>query len=312
MKHKFKYCISLAVLLVIATTGCSKNQISESKKIGTSNKIGVVVSFNPMKEFVESIGKDKVNVEMVVTPGLEPHDFEPKVKDIKNISDAKIFVYNGLGMEPWAIKTLKSTSNENLIIVEASKGIDLIKSDDKADGKENGDNDPHTWLSLKGAEKSAENIKDALIKVDPSSKDFYEENYKEFYDSLEKLYNEYKNKFSTIKNKNFVTGHAAFAYLCREYNLNQKSVEGVFAEGEPSAKNIKELIDYSKKNNIKTIFTEELVSPKVAETLAREIGGTNEKIYTLENKEDNKNYLESMKSNLEKIYLSYPNSKLIY
>lgn len=160
------------------------------------------------------------------------------------------------------------------------------------------------WLSLKGAEIEAKNVKNALIKADPVNKDFYEANYQTFYNQLETLYQEYNQKFQSVKSKNFVTGHAAFAYLARDFGLKQSSVEDVFAAGEPSAKKLKELTDYCKTNHIKTIFVEDMVSPKVSETLANEVGAKAEKIYTLESKEENKDYLQSMRDNLEKIYQS--------
>ena len=118
------------------------------------------------------------------------------------------------------------------------------------------------------------------------------------------MYKEYDNKFKTVSRKDFVTGHAAFAYLARDFGLKQNSVEDVFAEGEPSAKKLKELTDYCKAEKINTIFVEDMVSPKVSETLAKEVGAKAVKIYTLESKEDGKTYIQSMQSNLEKIYAS--------
>ena len=183
---------------------------------------------------------------------------------------------------------------------------DLLQSkiQDPDEIKEHGQYDPHYWLSLKGAENGAKNIKDALVKIDPANKSKYESNYSSFYSRLEKLFKDYKAKFNSVKKKNIVTGHAAFAYFSRDFGLVQNSVEDTFAEGEPSAKKLAELIDYCKKNNVKTIFVEDMVSPKVSETLAKEVGAKAVQIYTIESKEDNKDYLQSMKDNLDKIYNS--------
>jgi zinc transport system substrate-binding protein len=232
---------------------------------------------------------------------------------------AKVFVYNGLDMESWVGKTLESISNKELIVVESSKGAELIKNthdeehhdgeeheeDEKhEDEHEHGEYDPHLWLSLKEAKVQTKNIRDALVQADSINKDFYEKNYEEFAKKLDELYNEYKKKFDTVQSKYFITGHAAFGYLCRDFGLEQKSVEDVFAEGEPTPQKLKGLADFSKKNNIKTIFMEELASPKVSETLAREVGAKVEKIYTIESREDNKDYIQSMRDNLEKVYNS--------
>ncbi|WP_368491172.1 metal ABC transporter substrate-binding protein [Clostridium sp. BJN0013] len=283
--------------------GCS-SKTAETTNTNSQSKIKVVVSFNAMKEFASAIGKDKIAITTIVPNGTEPHDFEPTTESLKNLSNANVFIYNGLGMESWTDKILKSIDNKNLVVVNASKDSNPIKNTDAEEIKEHGEYDPHIWISLKGAEVESKNIKDALVKVDPSNKEFYEKNYDEFSKQLKDLHNEYTKKFETVKNKNFVTGHAAFAYLCRDYGLNQNSVENIFAEGEPSTKKLKELIDYCKQDKITTIFMEDMVSPKVSTTLANEIGAKVEKIYTLESKEDNKNYIESMKNNLEIIYTS--------
>jgi zinc transport system substrate-binding protein len=303
-----KKIVTLVFIIAIALTsllGCSTNQKERSTiSTGDSDKIKVVVSFNPLREFAMAVGKDKIEVVTMVPEGVEPHDFEPKAKDLMQLSEAKIFVYNGLGMESWVDKSLSSIDNKKLNVVDASKGSNLIKNISEDEIKEHGQYDPHIWLSLKEAQGETKNIKDALIKVDEKNKDYYEKNYEEFINSLDKLYTDYKGKFENLQNKSFVTGHAAFGYLCRDFGLNQQSVEGVFAEGEPTAAKLKELVDYSKKNNVKTIFVEELASPKVSETLATEVNAKVQKIYTIECREDNKTYLDAMKENLENIYSS--------
>lgn len=289
----------LAAISVVSLIGCTRKQNLEDKtavSVNSGGKLNVVVSFNPVRELTQAVGGDKVNISVVVPEGTEPHDFEPKPRDMENISKADVFIYNGLDMEAWADKTLSVLDNKKLVVVNASKNINVIKT--------NGQSDPHIWLSLKNAEIEAQNILEALNKADPSNKEYYEKNYKTFSDKLAALDDEYTGKFKNLQNKNFVTGHAAFAYLCRDYNLKQNSVEDVFAEGEPTPKKLKDLVDYCKENNIKVIFMEELASPKVSETLAQEVGATVKKIYTIESKEDNKDYLQSMKENLEMIYNS--------
>lgn len=306
----YKKITSILVLIctLVTLSACGNGSVSSGNNSvaqkEAQGKIQVVVSFNPMREFVEAVGKDKVEVKTIIPNGTEPHEFEPKPKDLENLNKAKIFVYNGFGMESWVDKSVKAADNKELVVVEAAKGFDAIKSTDEEEIKEHGQNDPHVWISLKGAEFEAKNIKEALVKVDSSNKDYYEKNYKDFSTKLSSLQDDYKKKFDTVTNKNFVTGHAAFAYLCRDFGLKQNSVEDVFAEGEPTTKKMEELIKYCKENKIKTIFVEDMVSPKVSETLAKEVGAKVEKIYTIENKEDNKDYIQSMKDNLELIYNS--------
>lgn len=300
LTRKKIFVIIMTIVLIFSFTSCN-NTNSENKNQG---KIQVIVSFNPLKEFTKAIGKDKVSIKVIIPDGVEPHDYEPKAKDLEVLSNGRIFVYNGLGMESWAEKTIESVDNKNLIVVDSSKGIKRIKSGSEDEIKEHGQYDPHIWLSLTEAQKQCKNIEEALIKADIKNKDYYVKNYTEYVKSLQNLYDEYKDKFSKVQNKNFVTGHAAFAYFCRDFSLKQNSIEDVFAEGEPSAKKMKELVDYCKDNSIKTIFTEELVSPKVSETLANEVGAKAQKIHTVESGEKNKTYIDLMKENLEEVYQS--------
>jgi zinc transport system substrate-binding protein len=297
----------LSACIIGTLAGCSKATIAtekaENNEQNAQSKLQVVVSFNPLKEFAKAVGKDKIEVKTVIPEGVEPHDFEPKIKDMENISKATLFVYTGFGMESWIEKTLTAIDNKNLVVVDSSTGINPIKNQGE-EIQEHGQFDPHIWLSLREAKVQTKNIKDALVKADGKNKDFYEKNYKEFAKELDKLYNEYKVKFDGVKNKNFVTGHAAFGYLCRDFGLVQNSVEDVFSEGEPTPQKLKELIDLSKKDKIKVIFMEELASPRVSETLAKNVGADVQRIHTIESNEENKTYIQSMGENLSNIYNS--------
>ena len=298
----------LSICIIGTLVGCTKST-SDTKDATTSSqessnsKLKVVVTFNPLKEFAEAIGKDKIEVTTIVPEGVEPHDFEPKIKDMENISKSTLFVYSGFGMETWVDKTLEAVDNKNLVVVNSSQGIEPIKNQGE-EIEEHGQYDPHIWLGLKEAKIQAKNIKDALVKADKKNESFYEKNYQVFSSELDKLYSEYKIKFDGVANKNFVTGHAAFGYLCRDFGLKQNSVEDVFAGGEPTPQKLKKIVELSKKNKIKVIFMEELASPRVSETLAKEVGATVKKIYTIESNEDNKTYINSMEENLLNIYNS--------
>lgn len=282
----------LAILMSIMLMGCSGNTQSASKT-NEDGKLKVTVSIYPLKEFTEKIAGDKVDITCMVPDNVEPHDYEPKTKDFKTLTESNVFVYNGLGMESWVDKVSDSVKDKNIIMVDSSENIETRKEEDAVD--------PHIWLSLKNAEIQSENIKNALVKADEKNKDYYEDNYKNFKEELEKLYDEYNPKFNSLEKKSFVTGHAAFGYLCRDFGLNQKSVENLFAEGEPTPKQLEELVNYCRENNIKTVFSESLASPKVSETLASEVGADVVPILTLESKEDDKDYLEAMRYNFEVI-----------
>lgn len=292
----------LATLMGIMLIGCGNK--TESKPQETANdKLSVMVSIYPLKEFADKIGGDKVNVTCLVPDNMEPHDYEPKTKDFENLTKSNVFIYNGLGMESWVDQVNETIKGKDVVVVNSSEGVEPRKEGDATD--------PHIWLSLKNAEIQSENIKNTFVKLDEKNKDYYEDNYNKFKEELESLYNEYQPKFTEIDKKDFITGHAAFGYLCRDFGLTQKSVENLFGEGEPTPKQLEDLVNFCKENNIKTVFSESLASPKVSETLASEVGAKVVPIMTLESKEDDKGYLEAMKYNLEEIYkcLSEESSK---
>ena len=292
--------LSLCLFIVAAFSACSENGGKQESTVNDS-KVKVSVTFDAMKEFVQAVGGDKVEISAIIPDGTEPHDFEPKAKDLEGLSTAQIFVYNGFGMESWVGDAIKAVNNKNLITVEASKGAAPIENTGQEEIKEHGQYDPHLWLSLKGAEIGSGNIRDALIEASPPDKAYFQKNYDNFVKELDNLYSEYNTRFQSNTNKSFVTGHAAFAYLCRDFGLNQNSVEDVFAEGEPSAQKLTELVDYCKENHVGTIFVEDMVSPAVSQTLANEVGAKVEAIHTIESGEDNMTYLDRMKDNLAKI-----------
>lgn len=310
MKKKIVGVI-LILGIIFSFSGCvSKSNENDGEKL----RVGVTI--NPLKDFTEAIGGDKVEVFSIIPDGSDAHSFDPKPKDLKDLINTNMFVYNGLGMEEWIDSVLNTVEGKDIKIVEASNGIKPIsiseedhehEEGDEDHGHEHGGNDPHMWLSLSDATKQAENIKNSLVEMDPENKDYYESNYEKLKQDFANLQNEYKSNFQEITNKDFVTGHAAFAYLCRDFGLTQKSIADVFGEGELTPKNLETLINYCKENNVKVIFSESTASAKESETLAREVGAKVEKIYSLETKEDDKSYLEGMKYNLETIYNSLKN-----
>ncbi|MDU4848239.1 metal ABC transporter solute-binding protein, Zn/Mn family [Clostridium sp.] len=308
--------IFLGVLLGLIGSmiiGCGQSNDKNAVK-NEETKPSITVSIFPLKEFAEEIAGDKVDINCLVPNNMEPHDYEPKTKDFEKLINSDAFIYNGLGLEEWVEKVNEVIKNEDVPIVDSSKNVDSITIEDENHEEEhNHDNeeehdhehgaiDPHSWLSLKEAQVQSEAIKDTLIEIDPENKAYYEQNYNEFKQKLDDLYNKYNEKFQTLQNKNFITGHAAFGYLCRDFGLEQKSVENVFGEGEPTPKQLENLVNFCKENNITTIFSESLASPKVSETLAAEVGAKVIPIYTLESQEDNKSYLEAMEYNLNQIY----------
>lgn len=286
-------------LCVISLAGCGP-----AADVPDDGKLKVAVTFDALKEFTQAVGGDKVDVYTLIPDGTEPHEFQPTTQTIKHLGKSQLFVYSGLGMEPWAPKVVEAAKNTALHTVNASQGVTPIALTDKEDIKEHGAYDPHIWLSLVNAQIEVSNIAAALAEADPANADYYRNNAGNYKKQLQSLQDEYARKFASVPRKDFVTGHAAFAYLCRDFGLTQHSVESVFSSGEPSARQLARLADYCRANDVRTIFVEDMVSPKTSETLAREVGARVETIHTIETSEDDESYLDRMRDNLEKIYAS--------
>lgn len=234
-----------------------------------------VASFYPMADFVQKIGGDRVRVTTMVPSGTEPHDWEPSPADIVTLERAKIFVYNGAGMEHWVDDVLNSLGNTGLAAVEASKGVALP-------GEGAGENDPHVWLDPMNAKIEMANIRDALIQADPAGKDAYEANYAKYASDLDALDAEYRAALSGFTNRDVVVAHAAYGYLCKAYGLNQVAIEGLTPDSEPDPARVAEIIDFAKQHALKVIFFEELTSPRVAESIASAVGAKTSVLSPLE------------------------------
>lgn len=279
----------------LAMTGCSDNGKTQTG-FKEPDKISVVTTIYPMYDFVTNIAGDKAEVINLVPAGMEPHDFELSTGDMQLIEQADIFIYNGSGMENFVDKTLDVISNKDLITVEASKKVEKLEA--------HGHTDPHTWLSIENAIIEAEQIKDAFVKADSENAEYYETNFKIYKEKLEALKADYEKELTGLSKDTIVVAHEAYGYLCKEYGLKQEAVEGLTAESEPDSARMKEIIDFCKENDIKVIFFEELVSPKVSKTIADEVGAEALVLnpiggLTAEQKEQNLDYIGLMRENLE-------------
>ncbi|MEC1476843.1 metal ABC transporter substrate-binding protein [Bacillus haynesii] len=292
--------------------GCSGNE--EKQANGSSSdhqKLQVTTTFYPMYEFTKQIAGDKADVDLLIPSTVEPHEWDPSPKDVQKIGESDVLVYNSPYMETWEPSIEKSVGKNGPAFVKASKGIELMKGtgEEEEEHEESGHEhtyDPHVWLSPVLAQQEVKNITKALEKADPDNKDYYEKNRDAFLQKLQDLDQEYKSTLKDVPNKELITQHAAFGYLTKQYGLTQVPIAGLSPEQEPSAAKLAELKKFAQKHHIKTIFFEELASPKVAKTLADEIGAKTEVLHTLEglSKEEQKqglDYIDLMKNNLKQL-----------
>ncbi|MCC3378250.1 metal ABC transporter substrate-binding protein [Paenibacillus farraposensis] len=319
MNTWFKKSFVLSAGLALILSGCgtpSDNAPTNDSQTGpgttqSGNKLNVVTTFYPMYEFTRQVAGDHANVTALIPAGAEPHDWEPSAKDMAQVKDADVFVYNGI-VEGWAEQALSSAPSDKRVVVEASKGLQLMEGTaeegEEAHAEEGHDHDhvmdPHVWLDPVLAQKEVESIEAGLVEADPANKADYEKNAAAYIAKLKELDTAFKTGLKDAKRKDFITQHAAFGYLAKQYGLTQVPIAGLSPEQEPTPDKLAGIIKFSKENNVKTIFFETLVDPKVAQTVSTEIGAKTDVLNPLEGltDEDMKNnldYLGVMKNNLE-------------
>jgi len=236
------------------------------EKVAGEKKLKVVTSLFPLYDFARNIGKEKTDVTLLLPPGVEPHSFEPRPGDILKINEADIFIYTGRFMEPWVEDILKGIGSQGPLIIDSSKVIRLTE--------EAGKRDPHIWLDFSNAKKMVVNILDGFLRRDLSNKGFYLKNAEEYKKKLDELDKKFKDSLSSCKKDTIIHGgHFAFGYLAKRYNLKYISAyKGFSPDAEPTPGSLIELSKKLKEHDIKYIFYEELISPKVSEAIARETG----------------------------------------
>ncbi|WP_336780176.1 metal ABC transporter substrate-binding protein [Paenibacillus illinoisensis] len=364
MKFSKKSAMGLLFSLTLIVAGCGQTKpasdsdaASTSTPAATEKKLNVQVSFYPMYEFTKNVAGDLADVHTLVPAGMEPHDWEPTPQDIASIETADVLVYNGAGMESWIDQVKDSLSNDKLVQVEASKGIDLLEGledghhhgessadehdHDHADeatteehdhehgeeaaaeehdhehdaGTEEGHShdhgglDPHVWLSPVLAVQEVRNIEAGLAQAAPEHAEQFKQNADAYIAKLETLDQEFKEAVTDSKRKDFITQHAAFGYLAQQYGLQQVPIAGLSPEQEPSAAQMASVIDFAKEHQVKTIFFETLVSSKVSETIASEVGAKTAVLNPIEGLTEEEiaaglDYIGVMEQNLEALKLA--------
>lgn len=259
--HKKILLITLFILLL----GSGVWLITKNSRVTTptpsptsTSQISVIASFYPLAFFAQQIGGNLVHVQTLVTPGLEPHDFEPTPQNLVEIEKASLLIYNGAGLEAWAPRIIPNLPPEK--VVNATTGITLLP------------NDPHVWMDPHLALQQVENIKNGLIKVDPAHQTEYQKNALQLENQLNELDQQFQAGLAHCQQHDIVTSHDAFEYLAREYNLSVLPIAGLSPDEEPTPKKLAEVSQFVKKNQVKYIFFETLVSPKLSQTIAQETG----------------------------------------
>lgn len=244
---------------------------------GADEGLKVFVSILPQKYFVEQIGRDKVDVEVMVQPGSSPHTYEPKPRQMAALSNSRLYFAIGVTFEKVWLKRILS-ANPSLKIVKTDEGIEKIPmishSHDEEEGRarhSHGEPDPHIWLSPPLVLTQARNVLAALQEADPGNYDFFESNYKAFASKIMDLDSELRDIFRGKAGMAFLVFHPAWGYFAKAYGLKQVPIE---TEGkEPKPAQLQGLLRKAKEKGIRVVFLQPQVPSRSAEKAAKELGG---------------------------------------
>lgn len=294
-----KRFITVSVIAALFLSGCSSREAVTQNVQQPGGRIKVVTSFYPLYEIAKRVGGDYIDLKNLVPAGAEPHDYELTPKDIASITESQILLVNGGGMEPWLDKLLSDLAQQSPVrVLDESK---LFES-----AGVGSQHDPHIWLDPSQYMQEVSEFEKTISSLDPLHKEYYSLQAKNFIAQLTDLDEKFKQGLQNCALRDFVTNHAAFAYLSKRYNLNMIAIAGFSPDAEPSIKTLASLVDVINQKKIHYILTESLVSPKIAEVLANETGAKTLVLnplegLTSEQMTSGQNYLTVMQQNLKNL-----------
>lgn len=271
MKLRVLIIMILVCCTILSVLGCQKNDKQPTAVLQ------VVTTLFPLYDFSRTIAGDKAQVTMLLPPGVEPHAFEPKPEDMIRISRAGLFVYTNRYMEPWAEKIISGVSSKSLRVVNSGERITYKNTTEvEHSHKHNAADttemyDPHIWLDFANAGLMIDAILDGFIVADPGNGVYYRKNAEALKEKLTNLDGKYRKSLSSCKTRKLLHGgHYTFGYLSKRYGLDYHALSGISSDSEPSAERMAELIREIRSSGTKFLFAEELLSPRLTETLAQE------------------------------------------
>ena len=261
----------------------------------------VVATIYPLWEFARQVAGDRADVVSLVPAGVEPHDWEPAPRDVSQVRRAAVFVHTGTNLDGWAEKLLADLTGRRGVVVNARGGLSVLTV--------GGVTDPHVWLDPTLARVQVQAIAGGLEQADPAGRAVYAENAKALVARLDALDLEFAAGLADCARREVVTSHAAFAYLARRYRLTQVPVMGISPEAEPSPADLAAIVRTARRLKVTHVFYETLVSPRLAETLSREIGATPLPLNPIEGVSPAEaaagtGYLELMRANLANLRIA--------
>lgn len=295
---------ALALPLLAACGAGAESGTGSGSGADKGDGVTVSAAFYPLVFAAERVGGSHVEVRSLTKPGAEPHDLELTPKDVAALRSDDLVVYTK-GFQPAVDDAVAAIDGERTFDVATVADLTLEAGDDGHDhaSEPAGGHapDPHFWLDPVRFGAAVTALGKSLAEKDPTHANDYTENAATLVSELTALDDEFRTGLATCASKDLVTGHAAFAYLADRYGLHQEGIAGLSPDAEPNAAQMASIVEHVKEHGVRTIYAETLVSPALAETLARETGAKVAVLDPLEGLTDEsagKDYLEVMRSNL--------------
>ena len=320
MKKLVSIFLSTVIICsLFSISGCGKTE----KVQKSDGKISIVTTIFPYYDFVRQLAGDKADIRLLLSPGSDPHSYEPTPSDIVAIENCDLFIYNGGESDEWVDGVLSSIENKNVKVMKMMEYVtlrheqsmdhnhehaeheDMDDNDEGHDHEEGEEYDEHIWTSIRNAERMSASIADELISLDSKNSDYYEKkaDYISSLDSLDKKFTEVTNN---KKRDTLVFGDRfPFLYFVSDYDLGYEcAFPGCSHETEPSTAVVSHLIDFTRENNIPVVFYLELSSGKIAQIISEDSSAKTMQFSSCHNvtKEDFENgatYISVMEQNLE-------------
>lgn len=246
------------------------------------DRMKVVATFSILADMAREVGGERINVEALVGPEGDAHVFQPAPADARKVSEARLLILNGLGLEGWLERLMRSSGSQATRVI-ATKGIRPIKAEGDHDHGHGHEDDPHAWQSVANAKIYAANIRDGLIAADPAGRDIYEKNAAAYLARLDTLERDIKAAIEQIppERRRIITGHDAFGYFAKAYGVIFIAPTGVSTETAASARDVARIIRQVKQDRIPAVFIENINDDRLMQQIARETGAKiGERIYS--------------------------------
>lgn len=312
MYKKIGFIVCLVFTVALAMSAAV--QYKAKPETLASPKLSVSASFYPLAYLAKEVGGDKVTVTSVIPNGIEPHDFEPTPQNVIALRSAKIFIYNGNGLDAWAERLRSELEEAGVTVIPASQAVTALPvvQDSIAIGSATSTEpetsvspfDPHIWLDPIRARQISELIRDAYINRDPANAEYYRQQAMALANKLNSIHNDYEKTLANCASRTIVVSHDAFHYPAVRYNLNLYAIAGLSPDAEPSIKHLSDLTKVINEQKISTVFFETLANANLANTLAKETGVTTAVLnpiegLTADDLAANRDYESIMRDNLQ-------------